>query len=218
MNKTITVKGLGKVSAKPDHVVISMNLESRHMVYEKAMEQETESIGQLTDALAAADFAKDELKTTNFNVRTDYEGVRRNDGSFENVFRGYAVDHGLQLEFDFDSSRLSGVLSVIGGCLAHPQLSIAFTVKDPAAVNEEVLRSAAENARRKAEILCAAAGQKLGELLTIDYNWGERPLYSNTRYGIAEECLSAPAMGKAVDFAPEDIAVSDTATFVWALA
>lgn len=32
MARTITVKGIGKASAKPDYVVLSMTLESNHMV------------------------------------------------------------------------------------------------------------------------------------------------------------------------------------------
>ena len=37
MPRTITVKGIGKVSAAPDFVVLSMGLESQDMDYEKAM-------------------------------------------------------------------------------------------------------------------------------------------------------------------------------------
>ena len=56
--------------------------------------------------------------------------------------------------------------------LLHPELSIVFTVKDPSAVNKELLKSATANAREKAEILCEASGVELGKLLIIDYNWG----------------------------------------------
>ena len=38
MARTITVKGIGKASAKPDYVVLSMTLESNHMDYDKAMD------------------------------------------------------------------------------------------------------------------------------------------------------------------------------------
>ena len=38
MARTITVKGIGKVSAKPDYVVFSMTLESKHKDYDKAMD------------------------------------------------------------------------------------------------------------------------------------------------------------------------------------
>ena len=217
MNKTITVKGIGKVSAKPDYVVISMNLESHHQVYEKAMEIAADNIAVLTDTLVRVGFEKEAVKTTNFNVRTDYDNVRKKDGSYERIFNGYLVRHDLKIEFDFESQKLSTALSAIGGCMAHPQLSIAFTVKDATAVNEEMLRAATINARRKAEILCDAAGKELGDLLSIDYNWGELNVYSNTRYDMAEECLAAPMMAKSIDIEPDDIDVSDTATFVWEL-
>lgn len=38
MARTITVKGIGKVSARPDYVVLSMTLQSNHMDYDKAMD------------------------------------------------------------------------------------------------------------------------------------------------------------------------------------
>ena len=38
MARTITVKGIGKASAKPDYVVFSMTLESKHKDYDKAMD------------------------------------------------------------------------------------------------------------------------------------------------------------------------------------
>ena len=34
MARTITVKGIGKASAKPDYVVFSMTLESKHKDYD----------------------------------------------------------------------------------------------------------------------------------------------------------------------------------------
>ena len=45
-----------------------------------------------------------------------------------------------------------------------------ITVKNPARVSEELLISATENAKTKAEILCKASGNALGQLLNIDYN------------------------------------------------
>lgn len=39
MARTITVKGIGRVSAKPDYVVLSMTLESKHIDYDKAMDK-----------------------------------------------------------------------------------------------------------------------------------------------------------------------------------
>ena len=112
--------------------------------------------------------------------------------------------------------RLSQTLAAIATCLAQPELSIAFTVKDPTAVNDALLREATINAKKKAELLCEASGVTLGQLLTIDYNWGELNIYSDTRYDLAEDCLMAlPTSAPSIDIEPDDIDVRDTATFVW---
>lgn len=217
MTKTITVKGIGKASASPDTVILQMNLTSLNKDYGKAMNQASENIESLSGALGKAGFEKDALKTTGFHVNMAYEGVQRKDGRYENVFKGYEINHDLKVEFGFEPERLTDALAVIGSCLAHPELSVQFTVKDPSAINDELLRAATENAKGKAEVLCSASGKKLGDLLSIDYSWGEKNLYSNTRYGMQDECLATGmAMKNArIDFTPEDIRVSDTVTFVW---
>lgn len=214
MSRTITVKGCGKASAKPDYVILSMALESSHRDYDRAMQIAADQIQQLNDTLCSIGFEKDSLKTTDFNVRTDYERIKDRSGNYKSVFAGYEVTHRLKLAFDFEMDRLAKALSAIAGCPAHPELSIAFTVKDASAINEEMLRSAAVNARAKAEILCAASGVALGDLIAIDYNWGELNIYSRTRLECCEE--PAPMIDAApIDIDPDDIDVSDTATFVW---
>ena len=215
MPRTITVKGIGRASAKPDTVVISMSLDSRAMDYDKAMEIAADNIQDITSTLMDAGFEKEEVKTTNFNVETNYSSVEDQNGKYHQEFRGYVVSHNLKQEFALDVKWLSLALSAIAGCKSHPQLSISFVVKDTAAVNEEMLCSATENAWKKAKILCDASGVTLGKLLTIDYNWGELNICSDTRYSLAEDCLAAPMMARSIEIEPDDINVSDTATFVW---
>lgn len=68
----------------------------------------------------------------------------------------------------------------------------------------------------KAEILTKASGVTLGELVSIDYNWGELHLYSPTRYEMEADCLmKVSAAPTAMDIEPDDIDVSDSVTFVW---
>lgn len=99
------------------------------------------------------------------------------------------MSHKLKLSFDFDIISLSRALSAISVCLAYPSIGIQFTVKDATAINEEMLRSAALNARRKAEILCEASGVKPGDLLTVDYNWAELSVYSQTDYRCCDDAM-----------------------------
>ncbi len=217
--KTITVKGTGNVSVKPDYVVLSMSLETRNCDYETAMREAADEIEHINKSLLTIGFEKESLKTTDFNVRTDYESVKNKNGNYYRVFNGYVVNHRLKVSFDFDTKVLSEALGTIAGCVAEPELSISFTVKEPSAVNEALLKSAAENAKTKAEILCAASGVTLGELVNIDYNWGELNVYSRTNYDMEMDCVKAcAATPYSLDIEPDDIDTTDTATFVWQIA
>lgn len=81
-----------------------------------------------------------------------------------------------------------------------------------------VMRSqnGAEGFNAKTGILTKASGVTLGELVSIDYNWGELHLYSPTHYEIDPPCMArASATPTAMDIEPDDIDVSDSITFVW---
>lgn len=213
--RTITVKGVGNVTVKPDFIVVSMKLKTEAKEYDRAMELASEKIEQLNKSLENIGFEKSAVKTTNFNVQTAYENVKDVDGRYKSVFNGYVCNHNLKVEFDLDMAKLSKVLSTISVCLAKPEFSIAFTIKDSTIVKNELLKSAVQNAKQKAEILCLASGVKLGELTSIEYNWGDINVYSNTDYRVDRCMMKASSNLANIDIEPDDINVNDSATFVW---
>lgn len=215
--RTITVKGIGAVSVKPDLIVLRLSMETAEYEYDAAMKAAAEKIDFLNKALEAAGFEKKSAKTADFRVRADYDRLNDGKGNYTSVFMGYKCRHELKIEFDFDTKRLAKALSEISECIAKPEISIDFTVKDSSAVSGELLKAAVKNAREKAEILCAASGAKLGELLSIDYNWGELHLYSATDYDVEGKCMMLGAADD-MDIEPEEIKARDTATFAWEIA
>lgn len=216
MNRTITIKGIGKLSLKPDQVVVSLTLKTTDKNYDKAMNTAAKHLEQLRGALVGIGFAKDDLKTTNFNVGTEYESERDKNGNYKRIFIGYSVTHQLKLEFAFDSRCLSKTLGAIAACIAEPELNVQFTVKDKEAVNAALLESACVNAKTKAGILAKASGVTLGDLVSIDYNWGELHLFSPTQYDMEDACMRmASAAPTSIEIEPDDIEVSDSVTFVW---
>ena len=215
--RTITVKGIGAVSVKPDLIVLRLSMETAEYEYDAAMKAAAEKIDFLNKALEAAGFEKKSAKTADFRVRADYDRLNDGKGNYTSVFMGYKCWHELKIEFDFDTKRLAKALSEISKCIAKPEISIDFTVKDSSAVSGELLKAAVKNAREKAEILCAASGAKLGELLSIDYNWGELHLYSATDYDVEGKCMMLGAADD-MDIEPEEIKARDTATFAWEIA
>ena len=67
MMRTITVRGVGNVSAKPDYITIAMNIESIRKDYDGAMKDASERISKLQDVAVSSGYTKEELKTTSFN-------------------------------------------------------------------------------------------------------------------------------------------------------
>ena len=214
MSRTMTVRGTGNIKISPNQTLVSLTLKSLDPNYENSMKAASDQIEQLKDALEAVGFCKTDLKTTSFNVCTEYKNERDQNGSYKNVFVGYACIHGLKLEFDFDTALLSAVLSAISGCVADPELSVRFTVKDKNAADEALLESAAKNARRKAEILAKASGITLGQLVSVAYDFSDLNIFSETNYSVENRCMPMSKCA-AISVEPDDISMSDNATCVW---
>lgn len=214
--RTIVVTGTGSVSAAPDYITLYLTVEGTNADYDLAVELSAQKITALQAAIARADFKKKDLKTTGFNVDTRYENERTPEDLYRQVFAGYVCTYQLKLSFDYDAARLSRVLRAISESASLPEISVSFTVKEPAAIKKELLVSAAENAREKAEILCQASGVRLGKLQSIDYHRTDSSISSPTRCMSARDSMTA--MGKcmqSIEMEPEDIALNDTASFVW---
>ena len=218
MERTITVKGLGKVSASPDLITISFDLEITEPKYEQTMETSGRLLAALRASISQTGLDGKDLKTTGFSVDTKYESYRDKNNNYQQRFIGYTCVHRLSLEFALDMKTLASVLSAIAECEAHPEFKIRFTVKDPAAVSEQLLAKAIKDAAKKAETLAKAANVKLGAVQRIDCNWEEIHLYSETDMDM--KCCApmlAESSAPGIDIEPDDIDVSDSVIVVWTI-
>ena len=68
MPRTITVKGVGKASVKPDYIVLSIYLNSFNSAYDKAMKIAAWKIDDLNRMFKHLGFGEDAVKTVDFNV------------------------------------------------------------------------------------------------------------------------------------------------------
>ena len=74
--RTITVKGTGSVSARPDYIILSLNIEALSETYDRAMSEAAERIERLQGATVRVGYHKVDLKTTSFDVQTRYENIK----------------------------------------------------------------------------------------------------------------------------------------------
>ncbi|MCR5718203.1 MAG: SIMPL domain-containing protein [Oscillospiraceae bacterium] len=213
--RTITVKGAGTGSVRPDCIRISIELKAKDLDYSIAMELANVQTEELQKAVRAAGIRQEELKTTNLNVRTEYESVPDGRGGFQQEMNGYCCTHQMVLELPLDFELLSEVLHNVSDCDACPECRIAFTLCDPRAAEERLLCDAANNALERAEILANASGCQLGELQHIDYRLGSLDPFSRTSFGVEDGLHLRSA--KFMAFTPEDIKLSEDVSFTWEL-
>lgn len=73
MKRTITIKGVGKASAKPDCIIIKLKLNSLREEYDDSMALAITKNNRLTEELVAICIEKESIKTSDFNIETEYE-------------------------------------------------------------------------------------------------------------------------------------------------
>lgn len=217
MERTICVTGKGVISVKPDLIRLMLTLEDTYDTYEKTLEHSTEQVEMLKDCFEKLGFQRGDLKTLTFNVNTEYESYQDYKKAWKKRFMGYKFVHNMKLEFDADNKRLGEVLYSLAHLSISPEFCINYTIKDPETAKNQLLGKAVVDSKEKAKVLTAAAGVTLGEVINIDYSWGEIKFQSEPMdrcMSLAENCRIASGSYD-IDIEPDDIEVTDTVTVVW---
>lgn len=221
MERTIRVTGKGKLKLTPDTVRLRMELNDTEKEYEAVFRKSMEHAEQVKEAFALLGFDKGDLKTIHFEVNTEYEQYQdKRNSSWKRRFVGYKAEHVLKIEFARDRNILGKVLYVVAALPSRPEFRIEYTVKDTEAAKNELLAAAVRDSKVKAQTLTEAAGVKLGEIVTIDYSWGEVEFVSRPTSRLMDADLRFDSLEEdsyEFDIEPDDIDVQDTVTVVWSL-
>lgn len=214
MERTIRVKGKGKISVKPDTIKITIKAEGLRWNYDETIEQSTYDTKMLRDALEKAGIDPKNLKTTHFSIDSKYERYRDRNDDYKDRFVGYKYEHRTYIEFDNDNKILGKVLYELAHCDVKVKFEINHTVKDKEKVKNDLLEKAVEDSTTKAKVLAKASGVKLKEILNIDYSWGEIEIYSSPMDDLMV-CEAASTYD--IDIEADDIDVQDTVTITWTI-
>ncbi len=214
MEKTLKVTGRAALSLPPDTVRLRMKQRDLHREYGEAVRLSAEHTAQVRRALA--ELGPEKVKTLSFRVDTEYESAQDEKGNWRQVFAGYRVVHALRAEFPLDRELLGRVLERLSQLPAGPELHVEYTLGDRESARRTLLAQAVESSRSRAQVLAAAAGVTLGEVLSIDYAWGPeeevRPLYAAAEGAALRKNAALP-----IDLDPEDLTLEETVTILWRL-
>lgn len=213
--RTLRVTGTGMLRLTPDLCRVSLTLRGLEPAYSDALSRASRDSAALAEAVASLGFRREDLKTLDFSVDTEYESVQE-EGRWRQEFKGYRFTQALKLEFPVDNALLGRTLAALAAAPVDPEFHLSYGLSDPEKAKAALLEAAVLDARRKGEILASAAGVKLGRLLRMDYS-------------VTEPVLETPRMAKAMlarneaasfdlDLTPEDIRTQDTVTLMWEIA
>lgn len=214
MERTIRVKGKGKISVKPDTIKITIKAEGLRWNYDETIEQSTKDTRILRDALKNAGLDPKNLKTTYFSIDSEYESYRDKNDDYKEKFVGYEYEHRTYIKFENDNKILGKVLYELAHCDVKVKFDINYTVKDKEKVKNDLLEKAVKDSTTKAKVLAKASGVKLKEILNIDYSWGEIDIYSSP---MDDLMVREAASTYDIDIEADDIDVQDIVTITWTI-
>jgi uncharacterized protein YggE len=169
---SVTVAGTGEARGKPDTADINVGVQTQAETAAEALAANNEAMSQVMTLLKEQGIAENDIQTSNFSVSPQYQ--RNRPGNEPPKVVGYQVINQVRIKLR-DLSKLGGLLDAVVREGANSIYGISFTVTDPQQLQDEALRKAVADARRKAELLAGEAGQSLGEPYTIQEQSAEIP-------------------------------------------
>lgn len=163
--RTMTLTGLGIVTATPDKAVVTIGVVSEAKTAGQALRQNTQSMQAVMDLLDAQGIASKDLQTANFSV-TPQSVYPNNDRNQPPRIVGYSVSNEVHATIR-DLDKIGAILDKAVSAGSNRINAIRFAISNPEPVLDEARRLAVRDAIRKAALFAKEAGVTLGVITSI---------------------------------------------------
>ncbi|MFC3085668.1 SIMPL domain-containing protein [Tabrizicola soli] len=158
----INVTGTGTVEAAPDVATLSIGVTTQGETAVAALAANSAAMEAVMARLAAAGVEARDMQTSNLSVNPNWTGY----DSGTPTISGYVAANLLTVTIR-DLAGLGPVLDAAVQDGANTLNGLSFGFADPEPLLDEARKEAVADARARAELLAAAAGVKLGRILSI---------------------------------------------------
>ena len=210
MERELRITGVGKLSLKPDIVIISLPIESLCKQYSEAIDTLNKKVEVVHGILKKRNIERNSLKTTDFDIREEWKHYMSNKKKSE--LDGFKASHDLKLELPLDNVLISSVLSDLASSNIGITFRLIFDVSNKDKYDGDLIKDAIKNAKLSAEMIAASTGVKLKEIIKIDYSFSEVQ-FQETKY-LCESNLMCEA-SPMPDFSADEIEVNKNITLIW---
>ncbi|MCC6643153.1 SIMPL domain-containing protein [Candidatus Peregrinibacteria bacterium] len=207
-NRTITVEGEGKISAKPDLARVSLSVVSTGVSVKEVTDDGNKKMSAVVDAVKGLGVKPEDVQTTAYYLNPQYDynqpviyddrtGAATTAPAKEPKIIGYNLVQTIDVKVR-DLTKTEDVIDKSTTLGANQIGSLVFDIDDTSTVKTQAREIAFKKAREKAENMAKAAGVRLGSVITFSEGYsGFPPTYANFAVkamdaGMAES--SAPSM------------------------
>ncbi|MFN4011576.1 MAG: SIMPL domain-containing protein [Pannonibacter sp.] len=160
----ITVQGIGNIAVAPDQAMISGGVISEAATAAEALAANSKALAGVVEKLKAAGVAEKDMQTNGFSVQPKYTDYGKTDKA--PVIDGYQVSNSISIKVR-DMAKLGELLDAMVASGSNAINGVSFIVSDADKRSDDARKAAVADARRKAELYAAAAGVKLGKVLSM---------------------------------------------------
>ena len=188
---TVFVNGQGRVRIPPDTASVVVGVDVIRPTLDAAQTEATAQATAIIDAVKAAGVAEEDIQTANYsvNIIRDYD----EEGNPAEI-RGFQVTNQVNVTIR-DLDAIGDILDDVVAAGANNIYGISFYVEDPAAAASQARVQAVKDARTKADELAAAAGMKVGRLVSISESFAPPPapeVFGGAADAVAESRVAVP--------------------------
>jgi hypothetical protein len=204
--RRIVVNGTGEASARPDMAGISAGVVVQADTASAALADNTRAMNAVLEQLSAAGLAADDVQTSQFAVTPLYEHRRPDPDTTEPPrIVGYQVSNQVMVQVR-DLDRLGAILDALVSAGANSINGPWFEIADPKQLEGEARDAAVADAVARAERYAAAAGVRLGEIISIE---------EGGSYAPPRPMMRTEAMAADVPIAPGQTEIAASVTMVY---
>ncbi|NPD17342.1 SIMPL domain-containing protein [Xinfangfangia sp. D13-10-4-6] len=174
---TISVNGEASISRAPDMATISVGVTTTGKTAAEALTQNSAEMQKVIDRLKASGVGDAQMQTSGLSVNPNWSNSNYSSTS---EVEGFTAMNSLRVGIR-DLDKLGELLDAVVADGANTLNGVNFGLIDPRPVLDEARKEAIVDARAKAELMAAAAGVKLGDLVSISevggYGGGPSPAF-----------------------------------------
>jgi uncharacterized protein YggE len=181
--RTISVTGAGEITVEPDVAYLNFGVLAKAKTAEEAQNANAKAFEKVNKMLKEQFKLSDkDIKTVGFYVHPEYNYEERK----EPVITGYTATHSIQISYR-ELDRIGELLDAATKAGVNQVNQVSFATENTKKHEMEAMKAAMENARDKAEVLAAAEGKTIKEVIQISQSsqMGNGPIYSNHSGGYA---------------------------------